>query len=382
MPSMRWSLLPWASIVVLLVALAFVSGGKGARRLPSARRAMNVTGAPARKPANRLSMRMLAGERIIAGYTGTTVPDWLLALVRRGEVGGVIVYAGNVASTGALAAQMRRLQAAARPLGLGPLLTMIDQEGGEVKRLPGPPNGSAAEMAPRGSRMVRRQGLATAALLRRAGIRVDLAPVADLSRPDGFERATGRSFGATPATAGSLSAAFAQGLQAGGIAATLKHFPGLGSVTQDQDRYPQTITLSRAVLRRSDEQAFVPGISARAHVVLISTARYRALASVPAVISPRVITGELRHRLGFAGVVLTDDLDVRSLRGFGTPADLGVRATLAGADLLVFAHKPADIKAEVAALTHAVQTGRVRRTVLVASAQRILALRAYLSGGR
>jgi beta-glucosidase-like glycosyl hydrolase len=115
--------------------------------------------------------------------------------------------------------------------------------------------------------------------------------------------------------------------------------------------------------------------------VLISTGRYRALASVPAVIARPVITGELRDRLGFAGVVMTDDLDVQSLSSFGTPAELGVRATLAGADLLVFAHQPADIEAEITAITHAVQTGRVLRTMLVASAQRILALRADLTGG-
>jgi len=378
---MKWFLLVWASIAVVLVVLALVVGGEGSRPIISPRGALDATGAPAPNPANRLSVRMLAGERIITGYTGTTVPEWLLALVRRGDVGGVIVYAANVASTSALAAQMGRLQAAARPLGLGPLLTLIDQEGGEVKRLQGPPNGSAAEMATRGTRWVRRQGLATAALLRSAGINVDLAPVADLSRPGGFERATERSFGATPGTAGPLSAAFATGLQAGGVAATLKHFPGLGSVTQDQDLYPQTVTLSLGVLRRSDEQAFVPGISAGTHLVLISTARYRALASVPAVIAPAVITGELRDRLGFTGVVVTDDLDVPSLSSFGTPAELGVRATLAGADLLVFAHQPADIEAEIAALTNAVHTGWVSQTTLVASARRTLALRADLAAG-
>ncbi|HEY5262473.1 MAG TPA: glycoside hydrolase family 3 N-terminal domain-containing protein [Solirubrobacteraceae bacterium] len=377
---MRWSLTPWAAIVVVLVVLALVVGGRGSRGVPSPRRALDATAAPAPDPADHLSVRMLAGERIITGYTGTTVPEWLLTLVRRGEVGGVIVYAENVASTSALAVQMSRLQAAARPLGLGPLPTMIDQEGGEVKRLQGPPNGSAAEMATRGTRWVRRQGVATAALLRSAGINVDLAPVADLARPGGFERATERSFGATPGTAGSLSAAFAKGLQAGGVAATLKHFPGLGSVTEDQDLYPQTVTLSLAVLRRSDERAFVPGVSAGTHLVLISTARYRALASVPAVIAPAVITGELRDRLGFTGVVMTDDLDVPSLSSFGTPAELGVRATLAGADLLVFAHQPADIEAEISALTSAVRTGRVPQTMLVASARRILALRADLAG--
>jgi beta-N-acetylhexosaminidase len=371
----------WASIAVLLAIAAAAALGNGGGRLPSPRRATHPTGTPARIPADRLSLRMLAGERIIAGYTGTTVPDWLLALVRRGEVGGVIIYAENVASTAALAAQMGRLQAAARPLGLGPLLTMIDQEGGQVKRLPGPPNGSAAEMAPRGARSVRRQGLATAGLLRRAGIDVDLAPVADLARPGGFERATGRSFGATPAAAGGLSAAFAAGLKAGGIAATLKHFPGLGSLSQDQDLHPQTITLSRAALRRYDEKAFLPGISAGAQLVLVSTARYRALASAPAVIAPAVITGELRDHVGFTGVVMTDDLDVPSLTTFGTPAELGVRATLAGADLLVFAHHPADIEAEIAALTQAVHTGRLSQTMLVASARRTLALRAGLTLG-
>ena len=91
-----------------------------------------------RDPVAGLTTRQLAGQRIVVGYAGPRVPAWLLGRVRRGEVGGVIVFTRNIRSRQALAAQMRRLQRASRPLAV-PLLTMIDQEGGFVARLRGRP---------------------------------------------------------------------------------------------------------------------------------------------------------------------------------------------------------------------------------------------------
>ncbi|HMS61795.1 MAG TPA: glycoside hydrolase family 3 N-terminal domain-containing protein [Solirubrobacteraceae bacterium] len=343
---------------------------------PAAAGARPVPDASPRDALAGLTVRQLAGQRVIVGWAGPRVPAWLLARVRRGEVGGVIAFSRNVASRGALAAQMRRLQRARRPLA-APLLTMIDQEGGLVARLPGAPSGSPARMGRRGAAYVRGQGRLTAANLRGAGMRVNLAPVVDLGRPGSYQARTGRAFARRPAAVAALGTAFARGLQEGGVAATLKHFPGLGAVRRDEDALIQTVGLSAATLRRADEVPFSAGIRGGARLVMTSTARYPALdGRRVALLSRRITTTELRVRLGFRGVTITDDLDVTAMRRLAGPSTLAVRASAAGNDLLLFAQDPDRARRGLSAVVAAVRAGRLSRAELVASVRRIAALRA------
>jgi beta-N-acetylhexosaminidase len=334
---------------------------------------------PAAVPARvaGLTLRQAAGQRIIVGWEGQRIPGWLVARVRRGEVGGVIAFSRNIRSRGALAAELRRLQRVRRPVR-APLLTMIDQEGGLVSRLPGAPSGSPAQMGRRGAAHVRDQGRRTAANLRAARVNVNLAPVMDLGRPGSYQRATGRAFAARPGPVGRLGGAFAAGLQRGGVAATLKHFPGLGAVPGDEDARVQTVPYRRATLRRIEMAPFAAGIRAGASLVMTSTARYPALDRRIALLSRPIVTGELRGRLGFRGVVITDDLDVRALRALG-PRRLGVRASAAGNDLLLYAQSPRHARQGLDAVVGAVRAGTLSRRELEASVRRVLALRAQLT---
>lgn len=335
-------------------------------------------GVPARDPLAGLTTRQLAGQRIVVGWPGTRVPDWLLGRVRRGEVGGVIAFSRNVRSRAALAAQMRRLQRARRPLR-APLLTMIDQEGGLVARLPGAPGLSPAAMGRRGTAFVRSRGRATASNLRAGGMNVNLAPVADLGRPGSYQARTGRAFARGASAAGALSAAFAGGLQERGVAATLKHFPGLGAVSGNEDDVVQTVRLSKSGLRAADEAAFATGIRAGARLVMTSTARYPALdGDRVALLSRRITTGELRERLGFRGVTITDDLDVVALRRVAGPGALAVGAARAGNDLLLFAQEPDRARRALSAVVGEVRAGRLSPAALRASVRRILDLREAL----
>ncbi len=353
---------------LLIAALALVG-------LPQAAVARPAAQALPRDPLTALSTRQLAGQRIIVGYAGPRIPSWLLGRVRRGEVGGVIVFARNIRSRGALAAQMRRLQRAQRPLA-APLLTMIDQEGGLVSRLPGAPSGSPASMGRRGVAHVRRQGRLTAANLRAAGMNVNLAPVVDLGRQGSYQSRTHRAFARSPAAVGRLGSAFARGLQEGGVAAALKHFPGLGAVSRDEDAVIQTVRLSKAALRQADEVPFAAGIRAGARLVMTSTARYPALdGGRVAMLSRRITTTELRGRLGFRGVAITDDLDVRATRRLAGPGTLAIRATAAGNDLLLFAQEPERARRALNAVVAAVGNRTLSRSALAASVGRVLALR-------
>jgi beta-N-acetylhexosaminidase len=136
--------------------------------------------------ASRLTLGQLAGERIVTGFGGSSVPASVRRMIRGGELAGVVLFAEQFPSRDAGRRLIRGLQAIPRPAGLrDPLLVMVDQEGGLVKRLSGPPTASAREMGAAGPAFSREQGSRTARNLREVGVNVDLAPVLDVARPGG-----------------------------------------------------------------------------------------------------------------------------------------------------------------------------------------------------
>jgi beta-N-acetylhexosaminidase len=339
-----------------------------------------LSSSPPPDPTTKLTLRQLAGQRLIVGYPGGPPPAWLTRWIRRGDVAGVIIFARNIGSRARLRRDMRRLQRIHRPPGLSaPLLVMTDQEGGLVKRLAGPPDRSPAELGRIGSRsLASAEGRATARSLRGVGINVDLAPVMDLGRAGGFQRRTMRSYAARPGITSAIGSAFVRGLQRRArLAATLKHFPGIGAARGNADLTTQRIGLSRRALRLADERPFAAAIHAGARLVMTSTAVYPAFSRLPAVLSRRLSSRELRGRLGFRGVTITDSLGVRSLHPWGGPGRLAVRAARAGNDLLLFTS--GDSAAGAGRwLRRAIRSGRISRRAARDSARRVLELRESL----
>lgn len=331
--------------------------------------------------AETLPPGRLAGERIVAGVTGTAVSSALERAIRAGHVAGVILFAESFPTRAAGRRLIARLQGIRRPRGLrDPLLIMVDQEGGLVKRVSGAPSASAAQMGARGSAFSRAQGTRTAANLRQLGVNVDLAPVLDVARPGGVIAETERGFGSTAARVSATAVPFAAALQRGGVAATGKHFPGLGAATENTDFAVQRIRLSKRTLRRVDEAPYRPFTRAGGDLVMLSTAIYPALSSRPAAFSRAIATGELRDRIGFEGVTITDALETVAVRSFGGPAKAGVAAARAGADLLLFTELGGAEKARRALLA-ALRGGRLDRAEFEAAAQRVLDLRHRLRRG-
>ena len=161
--------------------------------------------------------------------------------------------------------------------------------------------------------------------------------------------------------------------------ATAKHFPGLGDARTDEDVAVNRSTRSLDFLRTVDEAPFRSAFSAGVPMVMTSTSIYTALDSRrPALLSRAVTTRELRDRLGFTGVSITDDLDVPALDRFGSAAGLGLRAARAGNDLLLFAQSYSNGAAALSAIVRAAQAGDLDRSELEQHAARVLALRASL----
>jgi len=243
-----------------------------------------------------------------------------------------------------------------------------------VKRLDGAPTASARQMGARGAAFSREQGVRTAANLRGVGINVDLAPVLDVARPGSDTAETERGFGTDPARVAATAIPFADGLQEGGVAATAKHFPGLGSARMNTDFSVQRIGLPKATLRGVDEAPFAAFAEADGAMVMVSSAIYPALSPRPAAFAPEIATGELRQRIGFEGVSITDALGSVAVADFGGPAKAGVAAARAGMDVLLFTDFRAGARAG-AALLAGLRSGKLRRADLETSAGRVLRLR-------
>ena len=199
-------------------------------------------------PVARLTTAQLAGQRIVYAYAGPAPPAQLLALVRAGEAAGVIFFAPNVASVAQLRGAIGELQAAAAASPVrAPLLLMTDQEGGLVRRLPGAPTLSEKQVgaSPNAAALASAAGSGAAATLRAAGLNVNLAPVLDVFRsPGDFIDQFQRSYGSNAAGVAALGSAFVAAQQRAGVAATAKHFPGLGAAGTSQDTDLRAVTLN------------------------------------------------------------------------------------------------------------------------------------------
>ena len=309
---------------------------------------------------------------------GTQPTASLLGRIRRGEVGGIILFGFNITTPEALSELTRTLREAAAAGGQPPLLIAVDQEGGEVRRVPwAPPTLSTIQMGDQGSTSgARSQGAATGLALRDLGIDVDLAPVADVpASEDSFMYLEDRTWSFSASTTASLANAFAQGLESEGVVPVMKHFPGLGFATLNTDSHAVTITESTAALApglRPYEQA----IAERIPMIMLSNATYTSYDPLAAAgWSDAIATTMLRQQMGFTGVTITDSLTGTAAARGMSPSQLAVSAAVAGVDMiLVTGSEPSTLKVYASLMT-AADEGRISMANLKASYDRILALK-------
>jgi beta-N-acetylhexosaminidase len=352
-------------VVVVAAAAAGVAAsrsgsgsGSGSGGSEAAPRTASIGPAGAQAVGPALSRAV--GRRIVTGMAGTFPSRSLRGRVRRGEVGGVILFGPNVGP--GLPRAITALQRAARAGGNAPLLIATDQEGGEVKRLQSlPPLRAPAQMR---AAVAGPDGAATGRALLARGINTNLAPVADVNHGSFLGS---RSFGNAPGSVASAACAFATGLQSTGVNATLKHFPGLGRTSENTDLHAVRVSAPAGALRADLEPYRRCGGQAR--LVMVSNATYPALdPDRPAVFSRRIVTDLLRGELRFAGVTVTDTLSAPGITG----PTAAVRASRAGIDLLLYVDEGASARGYRSVLRAA--RARLSRASIVASAARIDAL--------
>ena len=338
-----------------------------------------------------MSPSQLAGQRVIYAYSGLAPPPGLLSLIRQGDVGGVIVFAANYQSRSQFTAAVSQLeaanQAATNPARDYPLLLMTDQEGGNVRRLPGAPVQSenwigSRSTASGGAYQAREAGSGVAASLLSYGLNVNLAPVLDVYRaPGDFDDQFQRSYSMSPQVVSALGADFISAQQSGGVAATAKHFPGLGAATagEDTDLGPVTIRVSKATLQSNDEYPYEAAIGANVDLVMVSWATYPALGSnLPAGLSPTIVQGQLRTRLGFQGVTITDAIGAGALAAYGSTQARALMAAEAGMQLILASDSVTQGADCMSALAAAFRDGKLSGAAFRATVAQILTLRSSL----
>ncbi len=283
-------------------------------------------------------------------------------------VGGVILFGASAPAD--LARQLSDLRASA-PRGVAPFV-MADEEGGAVQRMANLV-GSVPSAREMGATMTPAEIEQTARVLalrmRAVGVTMDLAPVLDVDGgpgPDDRDPDGSRSFSANEVTASADARAFAAGLGAGGVIAVAKHFPGLGSASGNTDVTPAT-TQPWSDLQRVGLVPFADAVAARVPAIMVANAVVPGLTTLPAGISPTAITGVLRDRLGYDGLVLTDSLSAAALRDIGYAVPRAATAALsAGADMFLSEETdPGVVTTQtVDAIVTAVRDGRISRSRL------------------
>jgi beta-N-acetylhexosaminidase len=314
-------------------ALAFVGGlavgAGGDEQQPRPREAAEATPTPAPPPpVEELPLEQQVGRMVILRFAGTSAPGYVREALREGRAAGAILFADNVADP----AQLRRLTRSLRRASPHALIC-VDQEGGPIRILPwAQPERAAPAQQAWGE--VREDSRAAARDLRTAGVNVTLAPVADVPTVEGAAMAN-RAFTTDPDAAAAAVAESVAGWQDGGVATTLKHFPGLGGATVNTDEGTAVIERTREQLD-DDLKPFVAGIEMGSEFVMVGHATYPALDEDNiASQSPAVVDGLLRDQLGFDGVAMTDSLEAAAVQAVNDVEEAAVASARAGIDVIL-----------------------------------------------
>ncbi|GIP38764.1 beta-glucosidase [Paenibacillus sp. J31TS4] len=327
-----------------------------------------------------MSLEEKVGQLVLCGFSGTEVSAEIRALIAERRIGGVIYFARNVASPGQVAALSEELQGEAAASGTLPLLVTIDQEGGMVARLTEGvalfPGQMAIAAAGRPEHAYT-AGFLTGRELRALGINLNFAPVLDVNNNPANPVIGVRSYGESPELVAAYGANAIRGLQDANVAATAKHFPGHGDTNVDSHLDLPVIPHDRERIERVELPPFIRAIAEGVDAIMSTHIHFPAYESggLPVTLSRAVLTGLLRERLGYEGVIMTDCMEMHAIsKRYGT-VEAAVMAVEAGADAVLVSHTHELQTGAIDALLAAVRSGRISEASIDRSVERLLALK-------
>jgi beta-N-acetylhexosaminidase len=322
----------------------------------------------ATEEVDRLTPRQRAGQLVVLRFLGTSAPSYVLRALRERRVAGVVLFRDNVVSP----AQLRRLTRSLHRAAGGRTLIAIDQEGGAIRNVPwaaprsAPPSVSTTRAARGAARAVARD-------LRGLGINVNLAPVADVAAVGGSVMRS-RAFPGDARAVARLVDATVRAYAGTGVAATAKHFPGLGASTANTD-------FAQVVRGVPELRPFAAAVRAGVPLVMVGHAVYPSVDGDRIASQSRpVLTGLLRERLGYRGVIVTDSLEAKASVRRSQPDVSSLRSIAAGGDLMLTTGRGSYLPVLTAIAREARRSAGFRARVRE-SAARVLALRRTLAPG-
>ena len=296
-------------------------------------------------PTTAFSNEQLAGQRLMAGFDGTTLNADLKFLINRLKTGGIILFSRNLETPEQIKHLCEEIQNYARLSGQPPLFIAVDQEGGQVTRLkepftqfPGNPHMETEEDAIHFAKV-------TAAELARVGINMNMAPVMDVAPEEINSIMAKRAFGGNPAWVARLGVKVIEHLQHNSIIAVAKHFPGIGRTILDSHMDLPMLDDDMSAIEQIDLIPFKAGIQHGVSGVMLSHIFYTKLDPLwPASLSDKIAKSLLREEMGFDGLVLTDDLDMGAIVKHYDIQTAIQRILAAEIDLVLICHKGPNIE--------------------------------------
>lgn len=333
-----------------------------------------------------MTLREKIGQMMMVGFPGTAVPPEFETFLRQYKVGNVILFSRNIESAAQTKELCGRLQQIVREATGRPAIISVDQEGGGVSRMcPDGTNvpGAMAEAATGDPRNAYAAGRLTGRELRAMGIRLDLAPVMDVNRNPDNPIIGVRSYGEKAETVAQFGIQMMKGLQAGGVLAMLKHFPGHGDTSVDSHLGLPVVERTLEELEKCELIPFARAIAAGADGVMTSHILFPNIEPehVPATMSRRILTGVLRERLGFKGILMTDCLEMNAIKDYYGTAKGALAAVAAGADIVCISHHSALAEEASRLIESAVREGRLSEAVLDRAVERIAPYRSRVNAG-
>ena len=314
------------------------------------------------------------GRMFVVGFDGEDAPEWVLEAAASGRIGGVILFRRNCRDPHQIADLCRRLKSASPE----PFIVSIDHEGGPVLRLDEPFTRfpAMANLGRAGSPdLARRLGRAMATELGAVGIDVNFAPVLDVDSNPENPIIGERAIGSDPELVARLGIAFIEEMQAGGVVAAAKHFPGHGDTIEDSHHTLPFVDATDDILLARELVPFERAVRNGVGAVMSAHVLYPAFdTELPATLSRSIITGLLRERLGYDGLVVTDDLLMKGITDAHGPGQAALLAVEAGCDILLVCREQEFFETAFEEVLHAVRTGAVSKERVATSVRRIDAL--------
>ena len=325
----------------------------------------------------RMTLEEKVGQLFICGFGGREVGPVPKAHVTRRFIGGLILYDRNIQTPEQVAVLTTELQklTETNPRRI-PLFIAVDQEGGKVARLQKGAStlpGNMALGATRSQEFAEKAGDITGVELAVLGINLNFAPVLDVNTNPKNPAIGVRSFGDSPQLVSQLGSAYIRGLQRQGVLATAKHFPGHGDTSADSYKKLPLVAKKRKHLNDVEMAPFRAAIDASVAAIMTAHVHYPELdIKFPATLSPTILNNILRRDLGFEGIIITDDLEMKAIEEQRDIKSAAVAAFQAGADILLVPWTLKKQQAAYSAILRAVKTRHITKNRLDASVRRIL----------